>query len=69
VLDMYEHAYHMDFGAKAVAYVDAYMESHPLGECGEAPRALQPRKPKTARNHRPRMNREDALCKSRDNRG
>jgi superoxide dismutase, Fe-Mn family len=25
-LDMYEHAYHMDFGAKAAAYVDAYME-------------------------------------------
>jgi Fe-Mn family superoxide dismutase len=27
VLDMYEHAYHMDFGAKAGAYVDAYMEA------------------------------------------
>lgn len=26
VLDMYEHAYHMDFGAKASAYVDAYMD-------------------------------------------
>ena len=26
VLDMYEHAYHMDYGAKAGAYVDAYME-------------------------------------------
>jgi Fe-Mn family superoxide dismutase len=25
-LDMYEHAYHMDFGAKAGAYVDAYMQ-------------------------------------------
>jgi Fe-Mn family superoxide dismutase len=24
-LDMYEHAYHMDFGAKAAAYVDAFM--------------------------------------------
>jgi Fe-Mn family superoxide dismutase len=24
-LDMYEHAYHMDYGAKAAAYVDAYM--------------------------------------------
>jgi superoxide dismutase, Fe-Mn family len=24
-LDMYEHSYHMDFGAKAAAYVDAYM--------------------------------------------
>ncbi len=27
VLDMYEHAYHMDFGAKAAAYVDAYMQA------------------------------------------
>ncbi len=27
VLDMYEHAYHMDYGAKAAAYVDAYMET------------------------------------------
>ncbi len=26
VLDMYEHAYHMDFGAKAANYVDAYMQ-------------------------------------------
>jgi Fe-Mn family superoxide dismutase len=26
VLDMYEHAYHMDFGAKAAGYVDAYMD-------------------------------------------
>ena len=25
-LDMYEHAYHMDFGAKAGAYVDAFMQ-------------------------------------------
>ncbi|MEO6338432.1 MAG: Fe-Mn family superoxide dismutase [Caulobacteraceae bacterium] len=24
-LDMYEHAYHMDFGSRAAAYVDAYM--------------------------------------------
>jgi Fe-Mn family superoxide dismutase len=26
VMDMYEHAYHMDFGAKAGAYVDAFMQ-------------------------------------------
>jgi Fe-Mn family superoxide dismutase len=26
VLDMYEHAYQMDYGAKAGAYVDAYMQ-------------------------------------------
>jgi Fe-Mn family superoxide dismutase len=26
-LDMYEHSYHMDYGAKAGAYVDAYMQN------------------------------------------
>ena len=26
-LDMYEHAYHLDFGARAAAYVDAYMKN------------------------------------------
>jgi superoxide dismutase, Fe-Mn family len=26
-LDMYEHSYHIDFGAKAAAYVDAYLEN------------------------------------------
>ena len=26
-LDLYEHAYHMDFGAKAGAYVDAFMKA------------------------------------------
>ncbi len=25
-LDMYEHAYQMDFGAKAAAYVDSFMK-------------------------------------------
>ncbi|MFX9893339.1 Fe-Mn family superoxide dismutase [Acinetobacter baumannii] len=24
---MYEHSYHMDFGAKATAYVDAFMQN------------------------------------------
>ena len=27
VLDMYEHAYHIDFGANAVAYIDAFMRN------------------------------------------
>ena len=27
VLDMYEHSYHMDFGAAAARYVDAFMEN------------------------------------------
>lgn len=26
-LDMYEHAYHMDYGAKAAGYVDAFMDA------------------------------------------
>ena len=26
-LDMYEHSYHMDYGAKAAGYVDAYMQN------------------------------------------
>ena len=26
-LDMYEHSYHIDYGARAVIYVDAFMES------------------------------------------
>src|SRR6202166_4966999 len=28
VLDMYEHAYHMDYGAAAARYVDIYMEAN-----------------------------------------
>jgi Fe-Mn family superoxide dismutase len=27
VLDMFEHAYHMDYGARAAAYVDAFMQA------------------------------------------
>jgi Fe-Mn family superoxide dismutase len=27
VLDMYEHAYHMDYGAAATRYVDVFMEA------------------------------------------
>jgi Fe-Mn family superoxide dismutase len=25
-LDMYEHSYHIDFGAKAASYVDTFMQ-------------------------------------------
>jgi Fe-Mn family superoxide dismutase len=25
-LDMYEHSYHMDYGAKAASYVDTFMQ-------------------------------------------
>ena len=41
-LDMYEHSYHMDYGAKAAAYVDAFMENinwtnvaRTYGRCGQ----------------------------------
>ena len=27
VLDMYEHAYHMDYGAAAAKYIDAFMQN------------------------------------------
>jgi Fe-Mn family superoxide dismutase len=36
VLDMYEHAYHMDYGAKAAAYVDAVMKVLSWGRANEA---------------------------------
>ena len=35
-LDMYEHAYHMDYGAKAAAYVDAFMEAINWSNVGSA---------------------------------
>ncbi|MFL5298156.1 MAG: superoxide dismutase [Phenylobacterium sp.] len=35
-LDMYEHAYHMDYGAKAAAYVDAVMKVISWGRANEA---------------------------------
>jgi Fe-Mn family superoxide dismutase len=34
VLDMYEHAYHLDFGAAAARYVDAFMENVNWEEVG-----------------------------------
>ncbi len=35
VLDMYEHAYHMDYGAKAGAYVDAFMKAFSWGHAND----------------------------------
>ncbi|WP_434033910.1 Fe-Mn family superoxide dismutase [Cupriavidus sp. a3] len=32
VLDIYEHSYHMDYGKKAAANVDAIMQNIPLGK-------------------------------------
>jgi Fe-Mn family superoxide dismutase len=39
-LDMYEHAYHMDFGANAVGYVDAFMKAINWTAAGAAFAAL-----------------------------
>ncbi len=33
-LDMYEHAYHLDFGANATAYIDAFMRNFDWGVVG-----------------------------------
>jgi len=33
-LDMYEHSYHMDFGAKAATYVDTFMDTIRWGNAG-----------------------------------
>ena len=35
-LDMYEHSYHIDFGAKAASYVDTFMERHSLARCRQS---------------------------------
>jgi Fe-Mn family superoxide dismutase len=35
-LDMYEHAYHMDYGARAAAYVEAFMEAINWANVGNA---------------------------------
>ena len=40
-LDMYEHSYHMDYGAKAAAYVDAVMNNLNLELAGRKLAALQ----------------------------
>jgi Fe-Mn family superoxide dismutase len=35
VLDMYEHAYHMDYGAKAASYVDIFMQGIRWDNCAK----------------------------------
>jgi superoxide dismutase, Fe-Mn family len=46
-LDMYEHAYHIDFGANAVAYIEAFMRNMDwaavLGRYEDASRVAPPR--------------------------
>ena len=39
-LDMYEHAYHMDYGAQAAAYVDGFMQGIRWSNAAVAVRAL-----------------------------
>ena len=41
VLDMFEHAYQMDYGAKAADYVEAIMQVDPLGQRSRLVRAVQ----------------------------
>ena len=38
---MYEHSYHMDFGAKAAAYVDAFMNNLNLAAASSKLAALK----------------------------
>jgi Fe-Mn family superoxide dismutase len=47
-LDMYEHAYHLDFGAKAAAYVDAFMRNVAWERVGERYQAAVERAPAQA---------------------
>jgi Fe-Mn family superoxide dismutase len=35
-LDMYEHSYHMDYGAKAASYVDTFMQAIRWGNAERA---------------------------------
>jgi superoxide dismutase, Fe-Mn family len=42
-LDMYEHSYHMDYGAKAAAYVDAFMAVIHWSNVARAYAELRPR--------------------------
>jgi superoxide dismutase, Fe-Mn family len=41
-LDMYEHSYHMDYGARAAAYVDAFMAAINWPNVGRAYGELRP---------------------------
>jgi len=40
-LDMYEHSHHIDYGAKAGAYVDGLHAEHPLERRGGASRGVR----------------------------
>ena len=40
-LDLYEHSYHMDYGARAAAYVDAVTKNLNLAGAGRKLAALQ----------------------------
>ena len=41
-LNMYEHAYQMDYGAKAGDYVETFMQANPLSQCRQPLRAADP---------------------------
>ena len=42
-LDMYEHSYHIDYGAKAAGYVDAYMQNINWGDVAQRYDSVQRR--------------------------
>ena len=44
VLDMYEHSYHMDYGAAAAKYVDAFMQNVNWDEVNRRVEAVGTRK-------------------------
>jgi Fe-Mn family superoxide dismutase len=49
-LDMYEHAYHLDFGAKAAAYVDTFMKNVHWERVGERFAAVAGRGPSMSKS-------------------
>jgi Fe-Mn family superoxide dismutase len=44
VLDMYEHAYQMDYGAAAAKYIDAFMQNVNWDEVNRRVEETRPRK-------------------------
>ena len=69
VLDMYEHAYHMDYGAAAAKYVDAYMEAIRWDNATEALRPVPIAELKPRKKSQDRRKRHAGNCWPRAKRG
>jgi Fe-Mn family superoxide dismutase len=65
-LDMYEHAYHLDFGARAVAYVDTFMKNIHWQRVGARYRRVLGRRGATAEEADPANGHEIAAEDLRD---